>query len=87
MKPTYPLSLKTASQDESLKTNVARLKEYSANLIIFPRGSQHKPKKGDSPVADQAAAKQVRNFLAGLRTDSCRGGSMNDLSDGYTARE
>lgn len=47
-------------QEESFATNVARLKEYRANLIIFPRGSKHLPKKGDSTPEEQAAATQVR---------------------------
>lgn len=40
-------------------TNVARLKKYRANLIVFPRGSKHQPKAGDSSVEEQAAATQV----------------------------
>ena len=39
---------------------MARLKEYRANLIIFPRGSKHLPKNGDSSLEEQAAATQVR---------------------------
>lgn len=52
-------SLFLASQEESFATNVARLKEYRANLIVFPRGSKHQPKAGDSSVEEQAAAAQV----------------------------
>lgn len=46
-------------QEESFAANVARLKEYRANLIIFPRGSKHLPKKGDSSLEEQKAATQV----------------------------
>ena len=46
-------------QEESFATNVARLKEYRANLIIFPRGSKHLPKAGDSSLEEQTAATQV----------------------------
>lgn len=49
----------THSQEESFAANVARLKEYRANLIIFPRGSKHLPKKGDSSLEEQKAATQV----------------------------
>ncbi len=38
---------------------MARLKAYRENLIIFPRGSKHLPKKGDSSLEEQAAATQV----------------------------
>lgn len=55
--PTRPLLL--AFQEESFVTNVTRLKEYRANLIVFPRGSKHQPKAGDSSVEEQAAATQV----------------------------
>lgn len=54
------LFLSCSLQEESFATNVARLKEYRANLIIFPRGSKHLPKKGDSSLEEQAAATQVR---------------------------
>lgn len=47
-------------QVKSFDQNVARLKEYRSKLIIFPRGSKHKPKKGDSSPEEQAAATQVR---------------------------
>eukprot|EP00737_Agarophyton_chilense_P005502 gb/GEZJ01008469.1/.p1 GENE.gb/GEZJ01008469.1/~~gb/GEZJ01008469.1/.p1 ORF type:complete len:205 (-),score=29.96 gb/GEZJ01008469.1/:246-860(-) len=50
---------RTNKSEESFATNVARLKEYRANLIIFPRGSKHLPKNGDSSLEEQAAATQV----------------------------
>lgn len=59
---THPVLWSTL-QEESFATNVARLKEYRANLIIFPRGSKHLPKKGDSSVEEQAAATQVRAMV------------------------
>ncbi|KAK9389952.1 ribosomal protein L13e [Lipomyces mesembrius] len=43
---------------EGLDANVARLKEYQAKLILFPRKAG-KPKKGDSEVSELAAATQV----------------------------
>ncbi|KAK9314639.1 ribosomal protein L13e [Lipomyces starkeyi] len=43
---------------EGLEANVARLKEYQAKLILFPRKAG-KPKKGDSEVSELAAATQV----------------------------
>eukprot|EP00904_Undaria_pinnatifida_P001973 jgi/Undpi1/11777/HiC_scaffold_4.g01476.m1 len=50
---------RTNKSEESFVTNVARLKEYRANLIIFPRGSKHLPKAGDSSLEEQTAATQV----------------------------
>ncbi|KAJ8104133.1 ribosomal protein L13e, partial [Lipomyces tetrasporus] len=43
---------------EGLEANVARLKEYQAKLIVFPRKAG-KPKKGDSEASEIAAATQV----------------------------
>ncbi|KAK9324361.1 ribosomal protein L13e [Lipomyces orientalis] len=43
---------------EGLEANVARLKEYQAKLILFPRKAG-KPKKGDSEALEIAAATQV----------------------------
>jgi len=42
-----------------LQANVARLNEYKAKLIVFPRKSNQKPKKGDSSPAETSAATQV----------------------------
>ncbi|KAL7272871.1 60S ribosomal protein L13 [Rhizina undulata] len=43
---------------ESLQANVARLNEYKAKLILFPRKAG-KVKKGDSSVEETKAASQV----------------------------
>jgi len=43
--------------EESLALNKKRLEEYKAKLILFPRKNS-KPKNGDSPAADLAAATQ-----------------------------
>ncbi|KAK9240666.1 ribosomal protein L13e [Lipomyces kononenkoae] len=43
---------------EGLEANVARLKEYQAKLILFPRKAG-KPKKGDSEASEVASATQV----------------------------
>jgi large subunit ribosomal protein L13e len=44
--------------EESLKTNVDRLKQYMARLIVFPRRS-NRVKKGDSDKEAQRAATQL----------------------------
>jgi Ribosomal protein L13e len=46
-------------QAEALANNVQRLKEYKSKLIIFPKGSNAKPKGGDSSAAETSAAEQV----------------------------
>jgi len=49
--PTIGISVDPRRQnlsEESLAANVARLKDYKARLIVFPRKSQAKPKAGDS---------------------------------------
>ncbi|KAI9828204.1 MAG: 60S ribosomal protein L13 [Phylliscum demangeonii] len=55
--------------EESLKTNVARLKSYQARLIVFPRRA-NKPKKGDASADEIKAAKAgegiVRRMHAAL---------------------
>uniref|UniRef100_A0A7S0PKJ3 60S ribosomal protein L13 n=2 Tax=Ostreococcus mediterraneus TaxID=1486918 RepID=A0A7S0PKJ3_9CHLO len=43
--------------EESLALNSQRLKDYMAKLVLFPRKNS-KPKHGDSPAADLAAATQ-----------------------------
>ncbi|KAK9451132.1 60S ribosomal protein eL13 [Limtongia smithiae] len=43
---------------EGLEANVARLKEYQAKLILFPRKAG-KPKSGDSSAEEIAAAAQI----------------------------
>ncbi|PRT56063.1 60S ribosomal protein L13 [Wickerhamiella sorbophila] len=43
---------------EGFELNVARLKDYKARLIVFPRKAG-KPKKGDASKADIEAATQV----------------------------
>jgi large subunit ribosomal protein L13e len=46
---------------ESLTANVARLKEYRARLILFPRkAGQHK--KDDASKEDVSAAKKAEHF-------------------------
>jgi large subunit ribosomal protein L13e len=43
---------------ESLTRNIARLKEYQAKLVIFPKKKLAAPAKGEASVAEQAAATQ-----------------------------
>jgi len=57
---------RTNRSTQSLKTNVERLKEYKSKLIIFPRGSNGKPRGGDSPAADTAAAVQAAGAVLPL---------------------
>lgn len=47
---------------ESLQENANRLKAYKANLVVFPRRAG-KPKAGDSPAEELAAAQQLRGPL------------------------
>lgn len=51
---------RTNKSAESLRANVQRLKAYKAKLVVFPRGRNTKPKKGDSPVEETSAAQQVK---------------------------
>lgn len=65
--PLFPFDC-SPSQEASFATNVARLKEYRANLIVFPRGAKHQPKEGDSSLEEQAAATQVTTpIIPGFR--------------------
>jgi len=43
---------------ESLATNIARLNEYKAKLVLFPKKKLAKPGKGEASVAEQSAATQ-----------------------------
>jgi Ribosomal protein L13e len=59
-------------QAEALANNVQRLKEYKSKLIIFPKGSNAKPKGGDSSAAETSAAEQVCALICVLiAADSC----------------
>ena len=51
--------------EESLSANVARLKEYSSRLILFPRKAG-KEKKGDASKEDVKSA--TENFAAKSKT-------------------
>jgi large subunit ribosomal protein L13e len=44
--------------EEGFRANVARLAEYKSRLVVLPRRPS-KPKAGDAPAADVAAAKQL----------------------------
>lgn len=48
--------------EESLKTNVDRLKEYQSRLVVFPR-QMKKVKKGDSDKAACSDATQVSEYM------------------------
>jgi len=48
---------------EGFETNVNRLKEYSAKLIVFPRKAG-KPKSGDASAEEIASAKQQLSVAA-----------------------
>ncbi|KAK7203767.1 ribosomal protein L13e [Myxozyma melibiosi] len=50
---------------EGLEANVARLKEYQAKLILFPRKAG-KPKAGDADAAAIAEASQIKSVAAAL---------------------
>ncbi len=46
--------------EQSLRDNVARLQQYKANLILFPKKSNRsKPKATDSSKDEQGKAEQV----------------------------
>jgi len=49
---------RTNKNEESLKLNADRLKAYKAKLVIFPRSSLKKPKKGDSTKEQLKNVKQ-----------------------------
>ncbi|KAJ3007048.1 60S ribosomal protein L13 [Thoreauomyces humboldtii] len=48
---------------EGLESNVQRLKEYGARLIVFPKKA-NKPKKGDANAETVASATQLRGLIA-----------------------
>jgi len=66
--PTIGISVDPRRQNlstESLAVNVARLKAYSARLILFPRKiGQHK--KGDASKEDVKDAKTISSVKLGL---------------------
>eukprot|EP00005_Dracoamoeba_jomungandri_P002663 CAMPEP_0174259836 /NCGR_PEP_ID=MMETSP0439-20130205/8613_1 /TAXON_ID=0 /ORGANISM="Stereomyxa ramosa, Strain Chinc5" /LENGTH=210 /DNA_ID=CAMNT_0015343895 /DNA_START=33 /DNA_END=665 /DNA_ORIENTATION=+ len=48
--------------EQSIRTNVQRLKQYKANLIVFPRRKGH-PKPADSSPEECALAEQQRGVV------------------------
>ncbi|KIN02142.1 hypothetical protein OIDMADRAFT_18839 [Oidiodendron maius Zn] len=63
--PTIGISVDHRRQNlstESLSANVARLKEYRARLILFPR-KIGQPKKGDATKEEAASAKKTVSSL------------------------
>ncbi|CAM9501891.1 unnamed protein product, partial [Discosporangium mesarthrocarpum] len=57
---------RTNKSEESFTANVQRLKEYRSKLIIFPRKSNQKPKKGDAATTETATASQVTGTVMPL---------------------
>jgi large subunit ribosomal protein L13e len=55
--------------EESLKENVARLKEYKKRLIVFPRRNGE-PRQGDASAADVKKAKKGGEGLVVNITDA-----------------
>ena len=51
---------------DSLATNVARLKEFQAKLVLFPKKKLASPGKGEASVAEQAAATQFTGTVLPL---------------------
>lgn len=49
---------------EAMMANVDRLKQYKAQLVVFPRGSNQKPRGGDSAV--ELTNKATQNTVAQL---------------------
>uniref|UniRef100_A0A7R9WAC9 60S ribosomal protein L13 n=1 Tax=Pseudictyota dubia TaxID=2749911 RepID=A0A7R9WAC9_9STRA len=47
----------------TLQENVQRLNAYKAKLVVFPRGSNAKPKTGDASVEETSAATQLTGPL------------------------
>ncbi|EEA08559.1 60S ribosomal protein L13, putative [Cryptosporidium muris RN66] len=52
---------RTNLSEESLKTNVARLKKYMDSIVMFPRSGK-KPKKGFAGIPDDYTKKGSDNF-------------------------
>jgi len=51
---------------ESLTRNIARLKEYQAKLVLFPKKKLAAPGKGEASVAEQKAATQFVGTVLAL---------------------
>jgi len=51
-------TLTSLSSSTCFQTNVARLNEYKAKLVLFPKKKLAKPGKGEASVAEQSAATQ-----------------------------
>lgn len=64
---TVGITVDTRRRNKSVaskQTNVARLKDYLERLVVFPRGSNQKPRGGDSDAAATAVAAQISGINA-----------------------
>lgn len=64
--------------EESLATNVERLKEYKTRLIVFPRKS-NKPKKADTPK-DQQTAETTQQIRAAFGVQQPIAAGLSEIS-------
>jgi large subunit ribosomal protein L13e len=59
--------------EEGFQKNVQRLKLYKSKLIVFPRkASSKRARKGDTPKAERAAAKQVTGTVLPIQQTKTR---------------
>ena len=69
MAPTIGIAVdkrRVNRSQEAMDANVARLKEYMSKLVVFPRGSNQKPKAGDSPASETASVTQATGTIMPL---------------------
>lgn len=52
------------------QANVARLQDYKARLVVFPRGSNQKPRGGDAAPEDTASATQISGINTIAKPDA-----------------
>nr|XP_050851514.1 60S ribosomal protein L13-like [Vespula vulgaris]XP_050851608.1 60S ribosomal protein L13-like [Vespula vulgaris] len=65
---------------ESLQTNAQRLKEYKANLILFPI-NEKKPKKGEASEEEMKVAMQVKGEVMPIRRQPAIKGKKHAITD------
>lgn len=66
---------------ESLTLNIARLKEYQAKLVLFPKKKLAKPGKGEASVAEQASATQFTGVVMPLAKAEAKVETMKVTAD------
>uniref|UniRef100_A0A7S2UYA0 60S ribosomal protein L13 n=1 Tax=Fibrocapsa japonica TaxID=94617 RepID=A0A7S2UYA0_9STRA len=77
---------RTNKSVEAMQANIARLAEFKARLVVFPRKSNQKPKNGDSAPEETSQATQLTGpILPIVKTDELETAAVTDEMKNFKA--